>query len=132
MGAMDIAPLFMKAVEKVEFYWQFYVVTLVGMTGWLVAAKPPLTGRLRLLLTGGYLIFVAMNLAGLRNAYAFAEGLRLDLLGAAKEDPAGLTHSRAALEAQSFADQRRHAGVIHAILGILVLAVVWFAPPGEE
>ena len=65
MEVRDIANLFIDAVSKVEFYWQFYTVTLLALIGWLVSTKRVLAFRLKLLITVGYLVFAAMNIVGL-------------------------------------------------------------------
>ena len=87
MDTKDIADLFIAATGKVEFYWNFYTVTLLALIGWLVTTKKILRPGLKSLITVGYLVFVLMNILGLWGSYTFAEALRQDLLIAAKAAP---------------------------------------------
>ena len=125
MEQKDVAQLFVNAVGKVEFYWNFYVVTLVALTGWMVSSKIPLTADLRLLVTGGYVVFVGMNLMGLWGSYSFAEALRQDLLALPSEPPGKLSQTRTVLSGRSFATQRWMALLIHVVLAVPVLWAVW-------
>ena len=61
----DVAQLFITATARVEFYWNFYVVMLLALIGWMFSTKKPITAHLKLLITAGYIVFVCMNLIGL-------------------------------------------------------------------
>ena len=130
MELKEIADLFITAVGKVEFYWNFYTVTLLALIGWLISTKMVLGFRLKLLITVGYLFFVLMNLIGLWGSYSFAEALRLDLLEAAKNIPCKLNKvanaQKLLSQQRSFDFQMTLAIIIHFILAILILSVVWF------
>lgn len=132
MEVKEIADLFITATGKVEFYWNFYTVTLIALIGWLVSTKKVLAPYLKLLITTGYLIFVLMNLIGLWGSYTFAEALRLDLLSAAKTMPDKLKNTQAVLLQRSFESQKIFAIFIHAVLGALVLSVIWFGRLGKQ
>src|SRR5438034_9878262 len=58
----DVAQLFITATARVEFYWNFYVVMLLGLIGWMFSTKKPITAHLKLLITAGYIVFVCMYL----------------------------------------------------------------------
>lgn len=133
MELKDVAQLFITSTARVEFYWNFYVVMLLAMVGWMISTRKPITTHLKLLITAGYIIFVFMNLTGLWGAYAFAESLRLDLLSmAAKLSPDDLKNARVILSEHSFLQQRMFALGIHLILAVGVLSSVWLARLGDE
>ena len=123
MDANDLTDLFITALDKIEFYWNFYVVMLIALIGWLVSAKTPLSVRLKALITVGYLVFVAMNILGLYSSYTFAEAIRMDLL--ALEGLQNLENTRSVLRDQSYMQQRQAVFWIHLIVGAAVLATVW-------
>jgi hypothetical protein len=123
MGTKEVVDLLVTAIDKIEFYWNFYVVLLIALMGWLVSAKKPLSVSLKSLITVGFLIFVAMNMAGLYGSYTFAEALRTDLL--AMDQAKGLLHTYTILERHSFLPQRTATFWIHLVVGLAVLAVVW-------
>jgi len=132
MDTKEIADLFVTATGKIEFYWNFYTVTLLALIGWLVSTKNALRPRLKILVTVGYLAFVLMNVIGLWGSYTFAEALRQDLLISVKTAPDTLKNAQAVLFERSFESQRMLALVIHAILGAFVLSAVWFGRLGEQ
>jgi hypothetical protein len=123
MNAKDVVDLLITAMDKIAFYWNFYVVLLIALIGWLVAAKKPLSVALKSLITVGFLTFVSMNIIGLYGAYTFAEALRTDLL--AMGDAKALVHTYAILEGHSFLPQRTATFWIHLVVGLAVLGVVW-------
>ncbi len=132
MDVKDIAKLFVDAVSKVEFYWQFYTVTLLAMIGWLVSTKRVLAYRLKLLITVGYVVFAAMNLVGLWDSYDFTAALRQDLLAATETMQDTLTHTRAVLGEPPMVSRKTVAIGIHAILAAAVLTAIWFRGPEQE
>ena len=73
MDTKDIADLLVAAIGKVEFYWNFYTVTVLALIGWLASNDTTLTLTLKLLITVGYAVFVLMNIIGIQGSYLFAE-----------------------------------------------------------
>jgi hypothetical protein len=130
MEMKDVANLFIAATDKIQFYWNFYVVMLIALIGWLLSTKTALSISLKALITVGYLVFVAMNILGLYGSYTFAEVLRTDLL--AMDGAKALAHTRNVLQSHSFIDQRTGAFWIHLIVGSAVLSVVWLGHLGEK
>jgi len=126
MESKDIADLFLTATGKIEFYWNFYTVTLLALVGWLVSTDLVLDTQMKTLITAGYLAFVVMNLIGLWGSYTFAEALRQDLLIAAKADANTLTNAREVLSRRSLTSQKTMAVVIHTLIGTIFLYGVWF------
>ena len=131
MDTKEIADSFITAAGKIEFYWNFYAITLIALIGWLVSTKKVLGPRLKLLISVGYLVFVFMNIMGLSSSYTFAEALRQDLLVSVKAAPETLKNAQAVLSEKSFENQKALATAIHAILGAFVFSVIWFGRLGE-
>jgi hypothetical protein len=124
MEIRDIADLFIEATGKIEFYWNFYTVTVLALIGWLVSTDKVLRPGLKSLITVGYLVFALMNVLGLWGSYTFAEALRQDLLIAAEAAPDTLENARAVLSQHSYDNQK--------ILALFIHAVVWFGRFGES
>jgi len=57
MDVKDTVDLFVTAINKVEFYWNFYVVMLIALIGRLMSTRRPLTLLLKSLITMGYVLF---------------------------------------------------------------------------
>ena len=129
MGTKDVADLFLAALGKIEFYWNFYVIMVLALTGWLVSAKRSFSIPVKGLLTVGYGLFAIMNVIGLWGSYTFAEALRLDLIAAAANQANVLENTIEVVAHKSFTDQRSLAVVIHLVFGTAVLCIIWFRRP---
>lgn len=44
--------LLFAARERIDFYWNFYVVVVIAIVGWIVTRKEPLTRSTRILVAG--------------------------------------------------------------------------------
>lgn len=129
MSAKDIADLFLEGTGKIEFYWNFYTVTLLALFGWFVTSSPSMNVRLKCLLTVAYLGFAAMNLLGLWGSYAFTEAIRHDLLSMPIPE---MPHTRAALLAKSYESQRNWGLAVHLLVDAFVLLVIWRCKSGKD
>jgi hypothetical protein len=129
MTIRDVADLLFAARERIDFYWNFYVVVVIAVIGWLVSLRRTLTPPMKALVSVAYLIAAGMNLLGLYGAYTFAEALRTDLLRMAATAP--LTETRLVLEQHSYLAHRLAALWIHLAVGAAILLVVWLAPFSE-
>jgi hypothetical protein len=125
MTIRDVADLLFAARGRIDFYWNFYVVVVIAVIGWLVSLKRTLTLSMKLLVSIAYVIAAAMNLLGLYSSYTLAEALRTDLLRMAATTP--LTDTLLVLEGHSYLTQRLVAFWIHLAVGATILLVVWFA-----
>jgi hypothetical protein len=123
MTTKEVADLLFAARERIDFYWNFYVVVVIAVIGWLVSVKRPLTLPTRILVSIGYMVAAIMNLVGLHGSYTFAEALRTDLLRMTAATP--LTDTRSVLERHSYLAQRAWAFWVHAAVGAAILLVVW-------
>lgn len=125
MTLREAVDLLLAARGRIDFYWNFYVVVVIAVIGWLVSLRRPLTTPMKVLVSTAYTIAASMNLLGLYSSYTFAEALRADLLRMAAMAP--LTDTRLLLERHSYLSQRLAAVWIHLAVGATVLSVVWFA-----
>lgn len=123
MSIKEAIDLLFAARERIDFYWNFYVVVVVVVVGWIVTRKEPMTRSTRILVTVAYLIAAATNLAGLYGSYAFAEALRSDILRMTAVSP--LTDTRILLNQHSYGSQRISAFAVHLGVGATILLVVW-------
>jgi hypothetical protein len=130
MSIKEIIDLLLAARERIDFYWNFYVVVVVAVVGWIVTRKERLTRTNRILVTVAYAIASAANLIGLYGSYTFAEALRRDLLSLTAGSP--LTNTRAVLVEHSYASQRIWAFVVHLGVGGSLLLAVWLAHRGSN
>ena len=130
MSIKEIIDLLFAARERIDFYWNFYVVVVVAVVGWIVTRKERLTRWTRILVSVAYVIASAANLVGLYGSYSFAEALRHDLLRLTAGSP--LTSTRAVLVEHSYASQRFWAFVVHLVVGAALLLAVWLAHRGSN
>ena len=125
MDIKDVADLLFAARERIDFSWNFQVVVIIAVIGWLVSFKKALTVSMKLLVSVAYVIAAVMNYLGLYSSYTFAEALRTDLLRMAATTP--LTDTTLFLGQLSYLPQRLNALLIHLAVGVTILLVVWFA-----
>lgn len=125
LTARDAADLLFAARERIDFYWNFYVVIVIAVIGWMVSVKRTLTVPMKVLVSVAYLIAAAMNVVGLYGSYTFAEALRSDLLRMTAGT--ALADTRLVLESHSYESQRRLVFVTHVIVGATILGVLWRA-----
>lgn len=125
LSLRDIADLLFAARERIDFYWNFYVIVVIAVIGWLITKKKPLTLGVKILVTVVFLIAASMNLLGLYGAYAIAEALRVDLLRVSAATP--LTATRQVLENHSYLAHRTAALWTHIGVALIILLTVWFA-----
>lgn len=125
MTITDVANLLFSARERIDFYWNFYVVVVIAVIGWLVTFKRTLTLPMKLLVSIAYLVAAIMNFLALYSAYTFAEALRADLLRMLPTTT--LADTQIILAQHSYLPQRLAALGVHLAVGSAILLVVWFA-----
>ena len=132
MNAKDVADLFVDAVGKVEFYWNFYVFTLIAIVGWFISAKKAVPTSLRFLIAVGYLVFALFNVTALMGTYSMAEALRLDLIPLLRGDGVTLPHTVHELERIAYPFQRTCAVYVHCVLGAAMMLIIFRVRRGGE
>lgn len=125
MSIKDAIDLLFAARERIDFYWNFYVVVVVAVVGWIVTRKEILSRPGKILVSVAYVVAAVTNLAGLYASYTLAESLRNDILRMTVGSP--LTDTRILLAQHSYLSQRMIAFVVHAAVGATILIVVWRA-----
>lgn len=130
MTVYEVAELLLAARERIDFYWNFYVVVVVAIIGWLVSLKKTLTRPMKVLVTIAYMIASTLNLVGLYSSYTFAEALRIDLLRMSATT--SLTETHFLLEQHTYLPQRLAAIATHLVVGATILFVLWFARFAES
>ena len=123
MSIKDVVDLLFAARERIDFYWNFYVVVVIAVVGWIVTRKEPLEPPAKILVTVAYAVAAATNLAGLYASYGVAEALRTDVLRMTAGSP--LTDTRGILAAHSYLSQRFVAILVHVAVGATILIVLW-------
>jgi hypothetical protein len=119
----DLLDRFQAAADLVNFYWNFYVIGIVAVLGWIFSLKRDLARRQRIVLTAVYVGFVVLNLLALVNSYRFLEAARLDALVTI---PAGaLPHLSRMLDSISFAKQQWIGLIAHIAVDATVIAAIW-------
>lgn len=129
MSASEIASHLAAATQRVEFYWQFYVVMLTALVGWLISTSTKLNFYSVVLLIVGYVVFVFMNIMGLWGSYAIAEALRSDLVELMSSDPGNgmknnMPNTYTALRDISYHQQSARVAQIHMVMFAVVLTAI--------
>ena len=125
MTTKDIADIFLFSIERIEFYWNFYVVSILALAGWLASTSVNFSLQFRLLITAGYLALSGMNVLGLVGSYLTVEAVRKDLLHSANKHAADLENTIKILADNSFENRPFIAIAIHVVIGGLFLFAIW-------
>ncbi|WP_045859093.1 hypothetical protein [Teredinibacter purpureus] len=128
MNTKDVADIFLFSIERIEFYWNFYVVSILVLGGWLASTSVKFTLQFRVLITAGYLSLSGMNLAALIGSYRTAEALRQDLLGIMFKNAEELSNTIRVLTGSSFETRPLIAISIHLGMAILFIVAIWKSP----
>lgn len=121
MTEKDLADLFLKGIDKLEFYWNFYVVFVIAIVGFYAKAEKPFSLKLRSILLCGYVFFAFMNVMALHSSYSFVQALQQDLMAkAACSDQlqALMPETLRVLKEQDYAFSRRFMYGIHTFMAI--------------
>lgn len=51
MSIKDVVDLLFAARERIDFYWNFYVVVVIAVVGWILTRKTTLTTSAKVLVT---------------------------------------------------------------------------------
>ena len=124
LSLRDIADLLFAARERIDFYWNFYVLVVIAVIGWFITKRGTLTVSVKFLVTAVFLIAASMNLLGLYGAYAMAEALRIDLLRTSAATP--LAETRQVLESHSYLAHRTVALWTHSGITLVIVLTIWF------
>lgn len=124
MTLKDVADLLIAARERIDFYWNFYVIVVVALIGWMITVKKTLTVPIKSVVTVAFLIAASMNLVGLYSSYTFAEALRTDLLRLTETSP--LVDTRLLLQQHSYLPGRAAAIGAHLAIGATIVFTVWY------
>jgi hypothetical protein len=65
MSIKDAIDLLFAARERIDFYWNFYVVVVVAVVGWIVTRKERLSRSGKVLVSVAYVVAAVTNLAGI-------------------------------------------------------------------
>lgn len=133
MTANEIADLFIVALGKIEFFWNFYVATILIFLGWFISTRHRISKQAKTFLISGYLLFAAMNVFGLWSSYELAEALRLDLLAHEGFSVAAMPNSHEALASRvPFENMKWVTIAIHVIMLVGFSWVLFMSPFGKE
>ena len=121
----DVFELFFKLLNGVGFYWNFYVVGVLAIIGWILSADSPPATEIRAVVTGGFVFFIAYNLFALRWRYEWLDLITSEL----KQRVSPCIFKEQALcdrvEKLSFGFSNHYALGIHAMVDVALVCLVW-------
>ncbi len=121
---VNILPdLFLNIVDKVNFYWHLYIISIIAVVGWLLSLKHPMRWQLKVLISVAFLSFVVMNVIALLSSYAFLEATRLDLEKHVVKDK--FPHLSVIIKSISYGSHWWSVIVIHSCVDTIMLIAIW-------
>lgn len=125
MRFAEIADLFVTVLDKTSFFWNFYVVGIIAIVGWLFSLSQRLDVRLKIVVSVGFLFFIGMNLLALTSTYQFLSAIAEEMkaaIGEAKLREDGL---KMLIKDLSFDSRVWFAWGIHAVMDTAILYCIW-------
>ena len=111
--------VFFEARQDIQFFFNFYVVVLVVVIGWLITHRD-LAWYFRIFLFVGLGVFIGMNLVGLCNSYEILEAAQKDLKGTSPADNPNIVKAL-----QDFTIRRPVVYTMHGIIDLLAIALIF-------
>ena len=115
--------LFLNIVDKVNFYWHLYIISIIAVIGWLLSLKQPMRWQLKVLISVAFLSFVVMNVIALIGSYAFLEATRLDLEKHIAVDK--FPKLSEMIKSISYGSRWWSVIAIHSCVDIIMLIAIW-------
>lgn len=75
----ELLDLLLKVGDHANFYWNFYIVGVVAITGWLLTRNNPLRLPVQIIITVAYLCLSVLNLFVLTDLFSFQNDIALEL-----------------------------------------------------
>ncbi len=121
---INILPdLFLNIVDKVNFYWHLYIISIIAVVGWLLSLKVSMRWQLKVLISVAFLSFVVMNVKALIGSYLFLEATRLDLEKHVAVDK--FPHLSVIIKSISYESRYWSVIVIHSCVDTIMLIAIW-------
>ncbi len=121
---VNILPdLFLNIVDKVNFYWHLYIISIIAVIGWLLSLKISMHWQLKVLISVAFLSFVVMNVISLIGSYAFLEATRLELETHVTHDK--FPHLSDIIKSISYGSRWWSVIVIHLCVDTIMLIAIW-------
>lgn len=124
LSAKDLVDTFLKLNDTINFYWNFYVVSVSGLVFWMLSTEDSFKTKTQTVVTIGFVVFALMNASGLYKHYLFFNEIRQALAERLEE----IEFSRPKI----IRDLRRKIYlphwvvlVIHAISDLIILIMIW-------
>ena len=78
-GIKDLFDIYMGLRSSINSYWLFYFVVTSTIVGWFFGKKPKLSIPVKIMISAGYIMFVAINFKALSRTYKHLVAVKSDL-----------------------------------------------------
>ena len=121
MNEKDIIDILFKSKDQIHFFWNFYVIGVIALTGWLISLDSQPSKHLKILFSVSFLIFMALNISGLLNSYGLFEAARADLINLKNSAYSSISY----WEGVDFSNYKTVVFGVHFIVDVGVLILLW-------
>ena len=122
-----VIDIFLKVTDRVGFFWNFYLLAVIAIVGWLLSSGRTLTRYTKVLMITAYLLFGAANAFALFDNYSFLRELVGEIQtrtnGQPFESP-GLSDKVMGLSS-SFLAFRWISVAMHVVIDPLLALAIW-------
>ncbi len=125
MKLAEIADLFVTAVDTTNFFWNFYVVGIVAIVGWLFSLSRSLDVQLKIVVSVGFLLFIGMNLQALTSTYLFLSAIVEEMQAVITKDTFRTDGLGMLIDQLSYDGRIWLTWGIHAVMDTAILYCIW-------
>ncbi len=124
MSPKDLVDVFLSIRGSIYTYWNFYIIVVVAVFGWLASISRSLSLTLKVGLTVGLILFSAICVSSLVWNYSLLEAVRTDLCNHKDFDSAAPRLSFV-VGRMSYGPHKILVWSVQGVVGALVLALLW-------
>lgn len=125
MNEKDIVDIFLKLLDSTGFYWNFYVVGVAAIIGWILTANRHPSWHVKALVSTGFVFFVLMNLSALFGRYSFLNLFATELKQLTDPCVFKTTELCERIDAISFKHSKWVALGIHLVVDSALITIIW-------
>lgn len=125
MNPRDLMDIYLKLMNRLDFLWNFYTFFIIALGGYFLSNKSELvlTFNDKVVLLGGYILFVSMNVGGLFITIKALQAVADAVYHTAEASPGDLTVVRALVHKSHFL-YKLSTVVVHAVMLCLIMWLV--------
>lgn len=124
LGVKDLVDVYLKLNDTINFYWNFYVVSVSGLVFWILNTNTPFDVETKSIISVGFTVFAFMNGLGIYKHYMFFQAIGVELTQRAKQMEFDTKFLPEILDKVTLKHSKLRVG-IHIMIDLILLTLIW-------